>query len=120
MSITITLTELVYSVLGVAAIFAAVALTRMARNVSRTADEVESVLRRLGPQADATLQALEDEIEDLRSVTCRVDTMMQSVNETAIPLMDDIEHLRQSKKYLSAAAAGVKAGMSSFSQREKN
>ncbi|NNE43846.1 MAG: hypothetical protein HKN12_06540 [Gemmatimonadetes bacterium] len=124
MSVTMTLTDIGVLVMAAASVVAAVALTRFAARAVRTAEELDHAARRLVPRVDGTLEELQSELRALRDVTRNLDgitghanRVAGSVAETAIPLIQDVEQLRRGRKYVVAAAKGVRAGVRTWNDK---
>ena len=122
----ISLSELVVMVIAAATVAGAIALYRLGSEIHDTAERVNSILTRIEPVLDQTMRDLNGEVRDVRRLTGRLDSiaehgerLVEAVNDTAIPLLDDVDRIRRSQRYVTAAAKGVAAGFHAW-QRTKN
>jgi uncharacterized protein YoxC len=122
----ISLSELVVMVIAVATVAGAIALYRLTSEVHDTAERVNSILARIEPVLDQTMRELNGEVRDARRLTGRLNSiaehgerLVEAVNDTAIPLFEDVDRIRRSQRYVAAAAKGVAAGFQAW-QRTRN
>ncbi|NNF08629.1 MAG: hypothetical protein HKN21_17840 [Candidatus Eisenbacteria bacterium] len=118
MSFTITLSEFLAIVSAGALVVATYAITRLSLQLTRTSKEVKDVLLRLEPRLDETLESANSELRNLRQVTARAEgiashteRLVAEVTDTTVPVLEDLDSLRESKRYLVAAAKGVSTGV---------
>ncbi len=117
----ITTSELIVAIMAVATVFGAIAIYRLSTEVQRTSRRVNSILSRLEPVVDETMREVNAEVREIRRLTGRLnqiadhsERLVDSVTATAIPLVEDVERIRQSRRYVAAAAKGVAAGFQSW------
>jgi ABC-type transporter Mla subunit MlaD len=120
----VNLTEFFVLLIALASITGAAALVRLTRRIDRTAAEVDQLVQVLAPKIDRALEEVRREVGEFRDLTGHLNNVAESfervtneVGRTAVPLLRDIEKLRQSKRYLEAAAAGVWRGYRTWRER---
>ncbi|RPJ47363.1 MAG: hypothetical protein EHM19_03100 [Candidatus Latescibacterota bacterium] len=119
-----SLLEFLVLVIALASLIAAAAHVRLSLQISRTASEVERVMHVLLPKFEEVLEDASLELDEFRRLTGRlgqiadhVETVSGEASRAAVPLIREIEKLRRSKRYLEAAAAGVRKGLETWRER---
>lgn len=121
MTVTITLMEIAALVVAVAFVAIAVAVVRTGAEIRRTTEDLRARSARLEPhlesvliQADEELERLQQLTEHVDGVAIKADEMADSVTDTAVPLLNDIDRIRRSKRHVTAAVKGARAGVRAF------
>ncbi|NNE08843.1 MAG: hypothetical protein HKN20_09825 [Gemmatimonadetes bacterium] len=117
----ITSSDLIVMVLTAAIVAGAVALYRLTTEVNRTSRRLNGILARLEPVVDETAREVREEMREIRRLTGRLnriadhgERLADTVTSTAIPLAEDVDRIRQSQRYVAAAAKGVAAGFQAW------
>jgi uncharacterized protein YoxC len=126
---TFSLADLLLLVLTVAAVVMVVYLIRLGSQLSRTAREIEELVRHvnfLRPQFERLIEETEQELGDLRKLTQRADGIADDVgsithhaSRLALPALANISSLAGPLRYATAALTGAKIGMQVLRKRQK-
>ncbi|MBD3334011.1 MAG: DUF948 domain-containing protein [Candidatus Eisenbacteria bacterium] len=124
MNVTFTISEFFLLIMAVALAVGSWAVVRVARRVSRTTEEIERTMQRLEPRIEQLTREATQEIGEIRTLTRHLngvaedaESISHGITKSAMPLLEDVERLRLSRRYFAAAAAGVKTGLDAWRRR---
>lgn len=121
MSVTLEFMDLLVFLLVALNVTAVVVLIRFSMRAGASVERIERTVRDLEPEVTETLQAARHELEALQGVTRHVEGMadnagrvVQSATDRALPLIDDVEKVRDTIRRLSALVHGLQVAVRAY------